>query len=82
MTPLDALRSATLFREHDRKLFNQLAPLAGEEERFIAATKDARQTMEELLRTEMSKLDEAGEEREPFREEAPKLASPEDERIR
>ena len=77
-----ALRSATLFREHDRKLFNQLAPLAGEEERFIAATKDARQTMEELLRTEMSKLDEAGEEREPFREEAPKLASPEDERIR
>jgi len=53
-----ALKAAVLFREHDRELFERLAPLAGEEERYALATRDSRDTMEKLLRAEMSRLAE------------------------
>jgi glutathione-regulated potassium-efflux system ancillary protein KefC/glutathione-regulated potassium-efflux system protein KefB len=53
-----ALKSAVLFREHDRKLFEKLAPLAGEEERYILATRDSRETTERLLRAEISRIAE------------------------
>jgi kynureninase len=45
-----------LFREHDLKLLKKLAPLAGEEERYILATRDSRETMEKLLAAEMTRL--------------------------
>jgi glutathione-regulated potassium-efflux system ancillary protein KefC/glutathione-regulated potassium-efflux system protein KefB len=66
-----ALKAAILFREQDEKLFVKLAPLAGEEERYILATRDSRQTMERLLQAEMARLaDEDGEEDEPAAVEA------------
>jgi hypothetical protein len=65
------LKAAILFREQDEKLFVKLAPLAGEEERYILATRDSRQTMERLLQAEMARLaDEDGEEDEPAAVEA------------
>jgi glutathione-regulated potassium-efflux system ancillary protein KefC/glutathione-regulated potassium-efflux system protein KefB len=59
-----ALKSAILFRDHDQELFERLAPLAGEEERYILATRDSRETMERLLRAEIERMaaeDEEGE---------------------
>ena len=57
-----ALKSAILFREQDEKLFAELAPLAGEEERYIMATRDSRNTMERLMRAEMARLAEEDSE--------------------
>jgi len=51
-----ALKAAVLFREHDLKLFKRMAPLAGEEERYIMASRDSRETMEKLLRAEIQRL--------------------------
>jgi glutathione-regulated potassium-efflux system ancillary protein KefC/glutathione-regulated potassium-efflux system protein KefB len=62
-----ALRAAILFREQDDKFFKELAPIAGEEENYIMAARDSRETTERLLRAEMAKI-AAEEERE--REEA------------
>ena len=58
-----ALRSAILFREQDEKFFKELAPIAGEEENYIMASRDSRETTERLLRAEMAKIAEE-EERE------------------
>ncbi len=55
--PERAKRAATLFRAHDLKVFNKLAPLAGEEERFILAARDAQNTMDRLLAADMESLD-------------------------
>jgi glutathione-regulated potassium-efflux system ancillary protein KefC/glutathione-regulated potassium-efflux system protein KefB len=59
-----AARAVSLFREHDHKLFNKLAPISGEEERYIMATRDSRATMEKLLAAEMERMrvEEAEEE--------------------
>jgi len=57
-----ALKSAVVFREHDKALFEKLAPLAGEEERYIMASRDSRETMEKLLRAEMTRLREEEED--------------------
>jgi glutathione-regulated potassium-efflux system ancillary protein KefC/glutathione-regulated potassium-efflux system protein KefB len=51
-----ALKAAILFRDQDRVLFERLAPLAGEEERYILATRDSRATMERLLRAELARM--------------------------
>ena len=51
-----AHRAANLFRAHDLKLFNKLAPLAGEEERFILAARDAQKTMDRLLAADMEAM--------------------------
>jgi glutathione-regulated potassium-efflux system ancillary protein KefC/glutathione-regulated potassium-efflux system protein KefB len=56
-----ALKSAILFREHDEALFHKLAPLAGEEERYILASRDSRETMERLLRAELARMDDEDE---------------------
>ena len=67
-----ALKSAILFREQDEKLFVELAPLAGEEERYILATRDSRNTMERLLQAEMARLaEEDDDEDEPPRRVEP-----------
>jgi len=57
-----ALKSAVVFRDHDRRLFDKLAPLAGEEERYVLASRDSRETMERLLSAEMARLAEEDEE--------------------
>ena len=53
-----ATRAATLFRQHDEKLFRQLAPMADEVENYILATRDSRETMDRLLRAELSRMHE------------------------
>ncbi len=53
-----ALKAAVLFREHDRALFNQLRPIAGQGEPYIAATRASRETFERLISAEMAKLDD------------------------
>lgn len=61
-----ALKAAVVFREHDKALFERLAPLAGEEERYIMASRDSRETTERLLQAEMARIVEEEE-----RDEAP-----------
>ncbi|HET6971392.1 MAG TPA: NAD-binding protein, partial [Phenylobacterium sp.] len=51
-----AKQAVTLFRDHDKALFKRLAPVYGEEERYIMATRDSRATMEKLLQAEMRRL--------------------------
>lgn len=57
-----ALKAAVVFRDLDRRLFEELAPIAGEEERYILATRDSRETTERLLRAEIARLEEEDEE--------------------
>ena len=64
-----ASRAAALFREQDDKFFRELAPVAGEEESYIMAERDARNTTERLLRAEMQRIAE-----EEDLEDAPQLA--------
>jgi monovalent cation:proton antiporter-2 (CPA2) family protein len=58
-----ATQAANVFRRTDLDLFHKLAPLAGEEERYLLATRESRDTMDRLLRSEMERLavDEADE---------------------
>ena len=51
-----AHRAAGLFRQHDLRAFNELAPVAGEEERYILAVRDSQSTMERLLKADLDKL--------------------------
>jgi hypothetical protein len=53
-----ALRAAILFREQDEKFFKELAPVAGEDENYIMAARDSRETTERLLRAEMTRIAE------------------------
>ncbi|WP_374574050.1 monovalent cation:proton antiporter-2 (CPA2) family protein [Phenylobacterium sp.] len=55
-SPRRASRAAGVFRQHDEKLFRKLAPLVGEQERYLMATRDSRETMERILRAEMARL--------------------------
>jgi glutathione-regulated potassium-efflux system ancillary protein KefC/glutathione-regulated potassium-efflux system protein KefB len=55
-----AARAATVFRAHDLKVFNKMAPLAGDEERFRMAVRDAQSTMDRLLAADMAALDGDG----------------------
>lgn len=60
-----ALKAAVVFRDLDRQLFEQLAPIAGEEERYILATRDSRETTERLLRAEIARLEEDDDDDAP-----------------
>jgi monovalent cation:proton antiporter-2 (CPA2) family protein len=51
-----ANKAVSLFRHHDHELFQRLAPVYGEEERYIMAVRDSRDTMEKLLAAEMRRL--------------------------
>jgi len=51
-----ANKAVSLFRQHDHELFQRLAPAYGEEERYIMAVRDSRDTMEKLLAAEMRRL--------------------------
>jgi monovalent cation:proton antiporter-2 (CPA2) family protein len=61
-----ATRAANLFRAHDLKVFNKLAPVAGEEERFVLAARDAQKTMDRLLAADMASLADEGDEAPPI----------------
>jgi glutathione-regulated potassium-efflux system ancillary protein KefC/glutathione-regulated potassium-efflux system protein KefB len=67
-----AARAAVVFRESDERILRQLAPIAGQEDRYIMASRDGRETTERVLRAEMARI--AAEE---DREDAPLLAAPE-----
>jgi voltage-gated potassium channel Kch len=51
-----AHRAANLFRVHDLNSFKALAPVAGQEESFVLAARDAASTMERLLKADMDTL--------------------------
>ncbi len=51
-----AHRAANLFRVHDLNSFKKLAPLSGQEESYVLAARDAANTMERLLKTDMDAL--------------------------
>lgn len=58
-----AQRAAALFRTHDHKAFQALAPMSGEEDNYVMAVRDAASTMEKLLKADMDTLKaESGEE--------------------
>jgi monovalent cation:proton antiporter-2 (CPA2) family protein len=61
-----ATRAANLFRAHDLKVFNKLKPVAGEEENFILAARDAQRTMDRLLAADMESLAEETGEQPPI----------------
>jgi len=66
-----AARAVSMFREHDLALFNKLAPVYGEEERYAMAVRDSRETMEKLLAAEMRRISkEEAEEADNDRAEA------------
>jgi monovalent cation:proton antiporter-2 (CPA2) family protein len=51
-----AYRAGSLFRQHDLRAFNELAPVAGEEERYILAVRDSQSTMDRLLKADLDRL--------------------------
>ncbi len=51
-----AYRAGSLFRQHDLNAFYELAPVAGEEERYILAIRDSQSTMDRLLKADMDRL--------------------------
>jgi len=59
-----ATRAAGVFRRHDNILFKKLMPVADQEERYILAARESRETMERLLRTEMIQAGEEEDEAE------------------
>ena len=51
-----AHRAAGIFRRHDRKSFEDLRPVWGQEEAYILASRDAAQTMDRLLTADLARL--------------------------
>ncbi|MBX7249917.1 MAG: monovalent cation:proton antiporter-2 (CPA2) family protein [Caulobacteraceae bacterium] len=53
-----AERAARLFRMHDEKLFQELRPLWGDEERFTVASRESSPRMDDLLRADVARMGE------------------------
>jgi monovalent cation:proton antiporter-2 (CPA2) family protein len=51
-----AHRAGAIFRRHDRKSFEDLRPMWGQEEAYILASRDAAQTMDKLLNADLARL--------------------------
>jgi monovalent cation:proton antiporter-2 (CPA2) family protein len=51
-----AHRAGAIFRRHDRKSFEDLRPVWGQEEAYILASRDAAQTMDKLLTADLARL--------------------------
>lgn len=51
-----AHRAGAIFRRHDRKSFEDLRPVWGQEEAYILASRDAAQTMDRLLSADLARL--------------------------
>ena len=56
-----AKKAIDLFRQYDRKTFDELRPLWGEEEAYILASREASRTTERLLREDIKQLRPAGD---------------------
>jgi monovalent cation:proton antiporter-2 (CPA2) family protein len=51
-----AHRAADYFRNHDRRTFEELKPMWGQEEAYILASRDAQQTTERLLAADLARM--------------------------
>ena len=51
-----AHRAAQIFRRHDRNLFNELAPLWNDDERFTVAARESSKVMERILAEDLQDL--------------------------
>lgn len=51
-----AQRAADFFRRHDRRVFEELRPLWGQEEAYMLASRDATQTTERLLAADLARM--------------------------
>lgn len=51
-----AHRAASFFRRHDRRTFEELRPMWGQEEAYILASRDAAKTMDRLLAADLSRM--------------------------
>ncbi|MBU4435798.1 MAG: monovalent cation:proton antiporter-2 (CPA2) family protein [Alphaproteobacteria bacterium] len=51
-----AHRAASFFRRHDRRSFEELRPVWGQEEAYILASRDASKTMEKLLAADLARM--------------------------
>lgn len=51
-----AHRAASFFRHHDRRTFEELRPMWGQEEAYILASRDAAKTMDRLLAADLSRM--------------------------
>lgn len=51
-----AYRATSFFRRHDRKTFEDLKPMWGQEEAYILASRDAAQTMDRLLAADLARM--------------------------
>ena len=51
-----AHRAGAIFRRHDRKSFEDLRPVWGQEEAYILASRDAARTMDKLLNADLARL--------------------------
>ena len=51
-----AFRATSFFRRHDRKTFEDLRPMWGQEEAYILASRDAAQTMDRLLAADLARM--------------------------
>lgn len=60
-----ATRAGTVFRKLDMQLFKEIQPAFGEEEGYISATLESRDTMERLLTAEMARLADEDEDDPP-----------------
>lgn len=65
-----ATRAANAFRRNDLDLFEAMKPTVGEEESYVMAARDSRETMDRLLAAEMARIRDEDEDDEPA--EAPR----------
>jgi voltage-gated potassium channel Kch len=57
-----AHRAAAAFRNHDRHMFETLAPKWGQEEAYLLASRDAARTMDQLLQADLASLRPDGQD--------------------
>jgi len=51
-----AERAARLFRRHDERLFTQLRPLWGDDERYAVASRESSPRMDDLIRADLNRI--------------------------
>jgi len=51
-----AARAARLFRRHDENMFRALAPVWGDEERFMVASRESSERMNDLLAADIQEM--------------------------
>jgi hypothetical protein len=51
-----AWRAGAFFRRHDRRQFEELRPMWGQEEAYLLASRDAAETMNRLLAADLARM--------------------------